>query len=337
MSAIQPAFRPQLLLSSTDGVVRDISETIISTSLNYTMDAGVELRVEIVDKAMAMLKAGYFRLGQTYEFRQYLNPLETFVGLGYGSESFTLVSLDVKQGNGDMANIALSFQDTDFSNLKRDFKPQAYRAANGFSFARNVAKKYKLKFVGEELKGKQETIKVKVRRNTESVWSILQKSASENQFLCFISNGTLYFASPKYLIGRWGIDVVNFTPDGEKKERAFRYIPLEYPTPNDETRYFLTELPQVRKSLDSPKIAEGSATIFGGSSRYLRAGMTVMLYGVNFQFDNAYLITSVDYQVDSSEPTQITFANISSLAPADKAKVDTKIAEVTVISGTGTS
>lgn len=335
MNAIQPAFRPNLILTANDGITRDISDTVTDMSLNYTMDAGAELSVQIVDAGLQMLRAGYFRLGQTYDFVQYKDPLEQFVLLGFSSENFTLVSVDVQQGFGDAANISLAFHDTIFSKLKTDLKPQAYRAANGFSYARNVAKKYKLNFVGEEVKGKQETIKVKAKNNTESVWSVLQRAASDNQFLCFVTNGTLYFASPRYLIGRWGIDTISFKPVGESKERNFKYIPLVYPTPENETRYFLTGLPGMRKSLDSPKIADGSATIFGGSARYLRAGMTVMVYGLNFQFDNAYLITSVDYEPDTVEPVQITFANIASLAPEDKAKVDEKIAEVTVISGSG--
>lgn len=335
MSAIQPVERPILALTANDGVLRNITDTVTGMSLNYTMDAGAELSVQLVDNRMEMLQAGYFRLGQEYDFIQFKDISEVFYGLGFSSESFTLVSVDVQQGLGDMANITLAFQDTVFSKLKTDLKPQAYRAANGFSYARNVAKKYKLNFIGEEVKGKQETIKVKAKNNTESVWAVLQRAAADNQFLCFVTNGTLYFASPRYLIGRWGIDIINFKPVGEKNERAFRYIPLIYPTPDNETRYFLTGIPSMRKSLDSPKVADGSATIFGGSARYLRAGMTVMVYGMNSQFDNAYLITSVDYEPDTVEPVQITFANVASLAPEDKAKVDEKIAEVTVISGSG--
>jgi hypothetical protein len=39
--------------------------------------------------------------------------------------------------------------------------------------------------------------------------------------------------------------------------------------------------------------------------------------------------------LDTTEPTKISFANTAALAPEDKAKVDKKISEVTVISGTG--
>lgn len=333
MSAVQPPHRPFLTLTSYDGIFRDVSDVIKSTSINYTMDAGTELKIELVDKNMEMLRAGYFRLGQTYDFVEFLSS--DYADLDFGIDNFTLNSLDVKQGEGQNTDISLTFYNTVFSQLKNDLKPQSYKAANGFLYAQLVAKKYKLKFVGENVKGKQQTIKVKAKNNTESVWAVLQSAANDNQFLCFIANKTLFFASPKFLMGKWGLDKVMYKPVGETKEREFLYIPLVYPTPNNETRYFLTETPSFRKALDSPKIAEGSATIFGTSSRYLRPGMTVMVYGVNFQFNQAYLITSVDYEVESIEPTQINFANIAKLAPEDKAKVDEKISEVTVISGSG--
>lgn len=335
MSAIQPSPRPRLYLKSTDGIERDLTDIITKSTLNYTMDAGTELKLELTDRDGKMLKSGYFRLQQEFEFFEFTNLPPALRDMGFASIKFTLHVLDIRQGDGTDYSISLTFYDSLFSKLKTDLKPQAYRAANGFSYARNVAKKYGLKFIGEEVKGKQETIKVKAKNNTESVWAVLQRAASDNQFMCFISNKTLFFASPKYLIGRWGIDVIQYKPAGEKKERDFYYIPLVYPTPVDETRYFLTEIPSMRKSLDSPKVAEGNASIMGESAHFLRPGMTVMVYGINEQFNLAYLITSVDYSPESAEPTEINFANVAKLAPDEKKKVDQKISEVTVISGTG--
>ena len=61
--------------------------------------------------------------------------------------------------------------------------------------------------------------------------------------------------------------------------------------------------------------------------------MTVMIQGINSMVNEAFLITSVDFSFDNSEPVTINFASVSKLAPEDKAKVATKIAETTVISG----
>lgn len=52
-------------------------------------------------------------------------------------------------------------------------------------------------------------------------------------------------------------------------------------------------------------------------------------------FDNAYLITSVKYQFGQPEPIAIAYATVDKLAPEEKRKMNEKINEITVISGTG--
>jgi hypothetical protein len=322
MSTVQPYARNSFILKASDGSFRDASEAITDVSRNYTMDAGTQITVNLFDEGMKMLLAGYFRVGTEYT---------------WGGERFVLNAVNVKQGQGDGASIGIELLEYFFHRLKNDFEPQNYRAANGFSFAQRIARKYKLKFVGEQVKGKQQTIKVKAKNNKESVWSVLQRSAGDNQYVCFIADGTLFFASPKYLLGRWGVKSIKYKPAKETKQRDFYFVPIVYPTPASVKDYFLVGIPSVRKAIDSIKEAEGSLSLFGPSARELRAGMTIRLYGLSPAFDLYYLITSVDFEENGVEPVEVTFANVASLSPEDKSEVDKKIAEVTVISGSGGS
>ena len=323
MAAVQPKeVTPFLLYANSDGTFRDATEVVTGIRKNYTMDAGAQISVNIYDDQRKMLKAQYFRLGTSYFL---------------SSEEWIVNAVDISQGEGDGAAVTMELLEKKFHLLKNDFNPQNFRAANGFSFAEKVAKKYGLKFIGEKVKGKQQTIKVKAKNNTESVWSVLQRSASDNQYLCFIANKTLFFASPKFLIGKWGTKEISYRPTGENKDSPFLFVPLVYPTPDETKDFFLVDMPSMRRALDSKKQAEGSVSIFGPSAQNLRAGMTVMVYGLGAAFDNSYLITSVDFEEYTVEPVEITFANIASLSPEDKQKVDKKISEVTVISGSGGS
>lgn len=321
MAALQPdqsqlTNRGGLYVVDAFQVAHEITDVVTEVSLNYTLDAGTELTINIADQDRKMLLGQYFNLAQLFI---------------YDGTPYQISSISVAQGDGSIANISLKMLEYKFQQMKQDFHPEVYRSANGFIFAQKVANKYGLLFEGQPVKGKQETIKVKSKRNRESVWAVLQRSASDNQYMCFIANNTLFFASPKALIGRWGIDEIAYVPEWQKTN--FRYVPLVYPTPPSEKRFFLTEMPSVQRSLDSRKEAEGSAQILGPNARQLRAGMTVMLYGMSDDFDSAYLITSVDYQDRSTEPVQLNFANISKLAPEDKKKINQKIREVTVITG----
>lgn len=322
MSAVQPREIVPFRLYGSDGKYYDATDAVTGIRRNYTMDAGAQISVNFYDDQRRMLKAGYFRLNTEYV---------------WDDEEWIVNAVDVRQGDGDGASVDLELLERKFHLLKNDLNPQNFRAANGFSFAEKVAKKYKLNFVGEKVKGKQQTIKIKAKNNTESVWSVLQRAASDNQYLCFIANKTLFFASPKYLLGRWGTKEISYRPTGQSKDVAFYFVPLVYPTPEETQDFFMVGMPSMRRALDSVKEAEGSVSIFGPSARNLRAGMTVMVYGMGAAFDKAYLITSVDFDEYTAEPAEINFANVAALAPADKEKVDKKISEITVISGSGSS
>lgn len=417
-------FIPKLQIMDINGVPRDISDSVTRANANYTIDGGGELKFTVHDEELKYLQNGYFQLDAEYE-----NSMDL--------EKFKIASLEVSQGEGFAATVSIEARSKVFQELKSDMKPQVYKAANGFEFAQKIALKYGLNFYGEAVVGKQNTIKVKTKQNTESTWQVLQRAAQDNQYMCFITKDTLFFCSPKTLLGAWGTDKIEVVgtadklavypespkpyipgnidlttrpivtnPDGSKStvrsiiigedniyvviptvvgnsvvpnaqavnyykttglhlgkfgklsdaetysrnlhdlqavwmiavsknSRVLQYVPLVYPTREGETRFLLTELPSFRKSTDSHKQGEGSAKIFGSSARELRPGMTVMVQGVNEMFNEAYIITSVDFPFDESEPVSINFATVSKLAPEDKATLTAKIAETTVISGTG--
>ena len=331
------------VLVNPNGQNQNVADAITSMSFNHTIDGAMQLTVEIADYDRQYLLNNYFQLNQEFT---------------YANSKFLLSSVQVSQGEGYYATVRLELRDKIFQQLKSDFKPEVYRSTNGFEFAQKIAKKYNLIFVGQNVKGKQSTIKVKTKNNTESVWNVLQRAANDNQYLCFIADGRLFFGSPKYLLGLWGLDSVTYTDASTNKPKKIEYIPLVWPPQEDTQRQYgvffplgsispapigsahafpLMQMPDMRHSADSKKQAEGSAVIWGDNARQMRAGMTVMIYGMGKAFDLAYLVTSVDYIEAEPEPVKINFATVSKLAPEDKAKVDQKVAETIVISGGGSS
>ena len=96
------------------------------------------------------------------------------------------------------------------------------------------------------------------------------------------------------------------------------------------------ELPSMKRDWDSPKSGEGTARLWRDNATQLRAGMTVYVKEMG-DYDGGYIISSVDFSEGVPEPVSISFATVEQLAPEDKKKVDTKISETTVISGSGSS
>lgn len=307
------------------------AQAVTSMRVNYDINGCSQLTVEVADEEMKMWNSNYFQIGTTVIFK---------------GERFRIAATELSQGEGEYVNVKLEIRTEAVQLMKENKQPQSYRSSTGFEFARKVANTYGLTPIIQEVTGvKQATIKVKEKNNKESVWDVLQRSASDIQFMCFVADGKLFYASPKWLLGRWGIDVVEGatfeTYAGKTEKRQLRYVPLVYPA-DVQKRFFLLQLPNMRRSEDSPKESEGTAQLWTGdqyedgigSAYNIRAGMTVVVYGIK-GFEQAYLVTSVDYQYSEPEPVELAFATVDKLAPADKAKIDEKVAEVTVISGTG--
>lgn len=290
-----------------------IYDAITSFRVSYGLSAGAEISVDFADFQGNMFKNNYFQIGQQYFYR---------------NAPFQMASVEVGQGEGEHWNVRCKLRTWQQQQMKEDLHPEVLKSANGFEFAQKVAQNYGLGFVGEEVKGKQQQIKVKAKNNKESVWDVLQRAAGDNQYYCFIADGNLFFCSPKFLLGNWGIDEVPIFG------KMFKYIPIIYPTPETEKRFLVMGLPEMKSSFDSPKEGEGSAQLWRDNATQIRAGMTVYVKNMG-AYDGGYIISSVEYAEGEPEPISISFSTVEKLAPEDQKKVDEKVSEITVISGSG--
>lgn len=318
-------------------ILYQIAQSVTSLQVSYVVDGASQVTVQLADEKMEMWNNNYFQLNQIVLFR---------------GERYMIASHELSKGEGEFVNIKLELRTEAVQKMKIDRSPEAYKSTTGYEFAQKVATKFGLGFIGQEPSGiKTTTIKVKKDKNKESVYDVLLRSAQDLQYLVFVAEAyneakkivmpTLYFGSPHWLLGRWGLEKTEEftfkTATGKIEKRPLLYIPLKYP--NDEKlNFFLLDLPQMRRSMDSPKESEGRASLWAGnnhenatgSAYNIRAGMTVMIYGIK-GFEQAYLITSVEYEYSEPEPIQIAFATIDKISPEDKKKIDSKVSEVTVI------
>ena len=309
----------------------DFAQAVTDLRVNYDINGCSQLTIQVADFKMEMWNNNYFQVGTPVIFK---------------GERFRIASTEISQAEGEYFMVKLEVRTEAVQKMKEDKTPQSYRSTTGFEFARKVADKFGLEPVIQEVAGvKQATIKVKSQNNKESVWDVLQRSAQDIQFMCFVAEGRLFYASPQWLLGRWGLETIEGATfevyRGKTEKRQLSYIPLIYPA-DPKLNFFLLQMPNMRRSEDSPKESEGTAQLWAGdryeegigSAYNIRAGMTVVVYGIK-GFQQAYLVTSVDYQYGVSEPVELAFATVSKLAPADQAKINEKVSEVVVISGTG--
>lgn len=249
----------------------DISKLITKLEVSWSMDGASQIRFSAHDEGLVLLKNRYFQVRRT---------------VAYASANFEIASLEVAQGDAAAGLCTVEARTQAIQKMKRDKQPSAYGGVSATDYARMVADKFGLKFVGEPTATKKAVIQTSTGTKQDSVWDVLQRSAQEAEFSAFESSGTLYFASQEWLLGKWA----NLT--------------AAYPSPNTDSLVFL-EMPQCRRSEDDPLSAEFKGIFDRTNAKNLRPGMTIILAGM-YEFDGKYLITDVAYEEGINDPVGIS-------------------------------
>ncbi len=165
----------------------EVHQNVTSLAVSYTMDEASQITVQILDPGFQMLKNNYFQIRRPIQYRGRLFEIAA-MDVGTASDATPLVTVEART-----ASIQV---------MKRDKNPEAYRGLSGTEFAQTVAGRVGLKFFGEQTPKKQSIIKGRSSNSDESVWDVLKRAASDAQFVCFESDGTLFFCSQRFLLGK---------------------------------------------------------------------------------------------------------------------------------------
>ena len=268
---------------------RDVTNSIVSFDVSLTLGPSSQISVGVIDPDFAQARANYFQIRRDIFYRNMF---------------FEISAVEVQRSESIHPLYTLECRSKAVQLMKRDKKPEAYRGMTAFDFASAIAKRFNLKFVGERTTKKQSIVKGKSRNADDSVWTVLQSLASEQKFVCFESEGTLFFCSEQFLLGKWG--------DPKCTYGDFKFIPFIYPEATDNffrefnSKYILLDMPTVRRSDDDIKAAEGSLVVDRLNGIYLRPGMTIYLGGIP-DFEGFYIITDVQFQEGVPDPVRVSF------------------------------
>jgi hypothetical protein len=298
-------------------VMEQILDSVLDCRVNYSMDMVTELDMNIFDTGFMFAKNNYFKITTDVLYTTKSIDSSEFNPDGSSKIKYITLKLEIaevsvsqSQGFNPIWNIKCRTKAV--QQMKRDKNPSAVSSSSGTAFARAAAQKYGLKFIGEETSKSVKINKASGTSAADSLWNVLQNLASSAKFKIFEADGTLYFASMKWLLSKWGTTSVFLTAEkvnsetGKKELQTVtrKFIPL---VPGKAGRDFeLMALPEMRKSDNDPLEAQGSATIARTNGTSLRPGMTVYLDGIPM-FTGYYLISSVDFEELTPNPVSISF------------------------------
>ena len=328
---------------------RNISNLVTNLSLSYTMDMASQLSFEIVDPFNAStydlsLTSGdgsftsnnYFIPGRDIIYEtQTVGAIDASgSNVTYVRQLFEIADVTFQPGPGVSPTYSVQCYTKAIQQMKRDRNPSAIKGS-GTSFVYNAAKKYGLRFFGEQTSKKQTITKAKGSKQAESLWTVIDRLAGEAKFVCYEVNGVLVFASEKYLLNKWGLESNIVVPKSKNekntssKQKFLRFFPASFPSlPSDLLQ--LHQFPTIRKSANDAYEGNGSIVVDRKNGTQLRPGMTVRIQNIP-NFSGSYLITDVSFQDMTADPVSITFRTPTrdeEKQPAKDLKIGQKVDQV---------
>lgn len=252
-----------------------ILDNLTEGSISWAMDGVSELSFSVHDANMTMFLNNYFQARRDISFQGAI---------------FEIAATEISQGEGSGALASIDARLRSIQSMKRakDQEPKGIQGVTATDYAALAAAKFGLGFVGEPTTTRRSVHKATGADSDESIWTVIQRLASEAQFVAFEADGRLYFASQEWLLGKWG----NYT--------------FTYPSP-EASPFQLLEIPNCRRSDDAPVDVEGTLLLArSATTMELRPGMTFTLAGMG-EFDRDYLIAEVTYTYNEPDPVGISF------------------------------
>lgn len=315
-----------LLDTPTQEIITELNNNLLSLKVNYTMDEASALTFDIIDPGFEMTQKNYFQPGQTVIYKSLtvdgINNSNDVAETYYGYP-FEVADVTYSQSQGASPIVSIQAYTKGIQQMKRDRdNVGSIKGANGTSFVRNAAFKYGLEFVGEETSKTQNITKASGEQQADSLWDVIKNLAGDAKFVCFESDGTLYFGSQKWLLHKWGVEPYLFNRYDKKQKKNIqetRYRTfLSYPPYIDpitglaNNKFILQQMPTIQVSINDPLEGSGSCIVDRINGVRLRPGMTVYVGEIPY-VSGYFLITSVDFDELSPEPVVVNFRTLERL------------------------
>lgn len=167
----------------------DVSDIITSMEVSLTLDEASQLTIRLIDPGLERYTANYFQIRQQV----------TYIGI-----DFEVAAIDLQQGSSG-PEVTLTCRPQKIQALKRDKGRAVFTGGSGAAYAAAKAREVGLAFFGENAAPKTAVTQVANNSVDESSWDVLKRVASENGFVCFESDGRLFFCSEPFLLGKFAL------------------------------------------------------------------------------------------------------------------------------------
>ena len=306
--------------------MNNVASNLLTLEVNYSMDMANQLSFTVIDPGFEMGANNYFQVGRDIVYQSTsIIPIRVASDdtpiIGRMNYTYEISRVSVAQNGSQSPVWSIEAMPKAVQQMKRDKKPGQI-SGSGYTFAQNAAYKYGLKFVGEQSARIKSASKNSGDGQADSVWSVLTGIAGNSQYVCFVMDGTLYFASEKWLLHKWGTEKIIGAIKKDKKGKEIinkktklperyptkRFVPMEYTRGEsaNSRKIEVLALPNLSKGENDPMEGSGSLVVARDNGVQLRPGMTIRINNVP-TLSGYFLITSVTYSEQTTDPVSIEF------------------------------
>jgi hypothetical protein len=251
----------------SEKVMATIAENLLTVNINYSMDMSNQLSFVVIDPGFEMAANNYFQVGRDVVYETTcIRPIKTAIApdttgvpiIARTRHTYEISSVSVQQNGTASPQWTIEALPKAVQQMKRDKKPGNI-GGSGYEFVRKAANKYGLNFVGEKSARIKSASKNSGDNQADSVWTTITSIAGNSQYVVFVADGTLYFASEKWLMYKWGSEKIVGRAKLDKKGKPIKdkkgtpqkypdkfFVPLEYP-PTTEANASSSKFEKVRK------------------------------------------------------------------------------------------
>jgi len=164
---------------------------VTSLNLSYSIDGANQIQFTVIDRDYLMMENNLFAARRKLLYRGCM---------------YEIGVVEVGQGPASSPQVTVTAWDAAVQAMKRNKKPDSISGSSAYEYAVNVAREFGIELVAEKSNKTQTINKGNGANSDESVWSVLQSAANQDEFVLYVMDGVMVYGSQKWLMWKYGID-----------------------------------------------------------------------------------------------------------------------------------
>jgi peptidoglycan hydrolase-like protein with peptidoglycan-binding domain len=270
----------------------EISEAIVDLKVSLSSRQPTSIMFKVYDHDFRMFNANYFQVRRE---------------LSYLGQTYEIAAVTLSRAPAQADTVDIRAGSRAIQRLARDKGAQTWNGITAAEFAKLKAEEFGLQMFIQQSTKVDSITRIQSEERDESTWDILQRLASELEYVCFESYNVLYFTSEDYLLERQPSITINIGSGVHGAAEDDPWYPYAFSVQSNDDDWagsaLSVKLP--RKNAQGLRPGMGIRLSKGGSFSGTTPGVDPSTYE-NIGATRVHMVTDVKWTEGTSEPVQVS-------------------------------